>query len=316
VTINKRYKLSSNLSKKEDILLNYMTYINNRCILERENEILKLTINKVCYEIFGFTISEIELLESSDEVAYEDGIEYKLILSNNYKPLSENQMKEVLGELESQIKPTDLIYMHSVNGLNMDIKTIAEKYNCRYSTLTLLREKYLQKYSNLDEWKFYNLTELYETINFEIKERCILIFKMKSEALNPLQLLDSLKVLFEKFEQLIEILRIDNHNKKSLELVKQAVNEDSFTWNAYRKVKSKGKVDKVFIKYDGNNYGLAEWPDEIHKNYFLDAIEEYTVNNPNEKKAKDVLKLFKDLDIEDKQDYIEVIEEKIRKTFK
>ncbi len=42
----------------------------------------------------------------------------------------------------------------------------------------------------------------------------------------------------------------------------------------------------------------------------LDAIEEYTVNNPNEKKAKDILKLFKDLDIEDKEDYIEVIEEK------
>ena len=60
----------------------------------------------------------------------------------------------------------------------------------------------------------------------------------------------------------------------------------------------------------------SEWSDEIHKNYFLDAIEEYTVNNPNEKKAKDVLKLFKDLDIEDKQDYIEVIEEKIRKAFK
>ncbi len=81
--------------------------------------------------------------------------------------------------------------------------------------------------------------------------------------------------------------------------------------------KNNKNIKTTFIKhYDSNYYGLAEWSDEIHKNYFLDAIEEYTVNNPNEKKSKDILKLFKDLDIEDKQDYIEVIEEKIRKAFK
>ena len=104
--------------------------------------------------------------------------------------------------------------------------------------------------------------------------------------------------------------------KNTIKIIRDAMNLHTYTWNAYRKAKKSNKINKTFIKYyDNNYYGLAEWPDEIHKNYFLDAIEKYTVDNPNEKKAKDILKLFKDLDIEDKRDYIEIIKGKIKKAF-
>ena len=128
---------------------------------------------------------------------------------------------------------------------------------------------------------------------------------------------DNLEHKIQDYDNLLQVMRQDNITMKSTQIIKEMINSDSYTWNAYRKAKKDNKVNKTFIKYyDNNYYGLAEWSDEIHKKYFLDVIEEYTVNNPNEKKAKDILKLFKDLDIEDKQDYIEVIEEKIKKTFK
>ena len=97
----------------------------------------------------------------------------------------------------------------------------------------------------------------------------------------------------------------------------QSLESSIYTWNTYRKTKKNNKINKIFVKYyDKNYYGLAEWPDEIHKNYFLEATEKYTVTKPNEKKAKDIFELFKDLEIEDKRDYIEILEGKIKKAFK
>lgn len=68
--------------------------------------------------------------------------------------------------------------------------------------------------------------------------------------------------------------------------------------------------------YDNNYYGLSEWDDEIHKEYFIDAIKEYTEINPNEKKARDILKLFEGLNIKDKEDYMEIFNSQIKKAFR
>ena len=117
--------------------------------------------------------------------------------------------------------------------------------------------------------------------------------------------------------RMINSLKIYNIKISSDDLLKQSLESSIYTWNTYRKTKKNNKINKIFVKYyDKNYYGLAEWPDEIHKNYFLEATEKYTVTKPNEKKAKDIFELFKDLEIEDKRDYIEILEGKIKKAFK
>ena len=99
-------------------------------------------------------------------------------------------------------------------------------------------------------------------------------------------------------------------------VIKDVLNSDCYTWTQYRKSRNERSVDKTFVRYyDNNYYGLAEWSDEIHKQYFMDAIDVYTVNSPNEKKASAILNQFKDLDIEDKEDYVDIIEDKIKRTF-
>ena len=81
--------------------------------------------------------------------------------------------------------------------------------------------------------------------------------------------------------------------------------------------KKAGKEPKELVKYyDSNYYGLSEWDDEIHKEYFIDAIKKYTEINPNEKKARDILKLFEGLNIKDKEDYIEIFNSQIKKAFR
>ncbi len=162
-----------------------------------------------------------------------------------------------------------------------------------------------------------DLEELKGTVMLYLSEKIIEDLKKNNAYLKVENIKTRLKKNLSGFKRLIDIFKINDINLKSIDIIKQSLNLSAYTWNAYRKAKKSDKVNKDFIKYyDSSYYGLAEWSDEIHKQYFMYAIEEYTVNKPNEKKAKDILKLFKDLDIIDKQDYIEIIESKINRAFK
>ncbi|MBU5425701.1 N-6 DNA methylase [Tissierella pigra] len=216
-------------------------------------------------------------------------------------------------ELVKYLSKDELYERHVIN--NEPLEQIATSYNCELFTLIYYMEQVIQ--SNPSQiWDIINFSEIYQAINEYISIKCTTLLRDNIEVTDISQIKDWFVNNDCNYKIILKIFRKDNHTKQVIDLFKDALKGDMYTWNTYRKAKTEGKNDKVFIKYDANNYGLAEWSDEIHKNYFLDAIEEYTVNNPNEKKAKDILKLFEDLDIEDKQDYIEVIEEKIRKTFK
>ena len=194
---------------------------------------------------------------------------------------------------------------------NSDLKALCKQENASLFEIV----NYLIENKLFDA--LYNYDELYFMINQLLIQKCSEALVQQNNHLTLVQLISILKEQVVNLNDLMGIFRYKMPTIQSKSVVKDAINDQAYTWNSYRKAKKNNKVNKTFIKYyDSKFYGLAEWSDEIHKNYFLDAIEEYTVNNPNEKKSKDILKLFKDLDIEDKQDYIEVIEEKIRKTFK
>ncbi|OOO61377.1 Eco57I restriction-modification methylase domain-containing protein [Clostridium tepidum] len=283
--------------------------INFEHFIDQENKLLDKAINKdnilayiekeIC-RIYGIDDYDIEVINSADF------FEEKIIF---------NRDKVSIDKLEKRLPPNQFEIEHIKN--NKSIFDLADEYNLTVKEIALLRKYYAEKYYAEEPWRFYNLTKLNEKIYTYISNRLFYIIKNRNRYIEVDELSNVLRDKEKNFGDIIKIVKQDDVVKSTDKIIKEAMESYNYTWNSYRKAKKNNKVNKTFIKYyDSKFYGLAEWSDEIHKNYFLDAIEEYTVNNPNEKKSKDILKLFKDLDIEDKQDYIEVIEEKIRKAFK
>ncbi|WP_353892475.1 TaqI-like C-terminal specificity domain-containing protein [Proteinivorax hydrogeniformans] len=196
------------------------------------------------------------------------------------------------------------------------IEKIANQYGFEYETVALLRRMYTEQLEPDEKVKYYEPSKLFESINCKVNDTVFYLMVKNSEYISLGDIKHILENKLNNFEDIITTCRTIDDKIRGVEIASKALNSEAYTWNAYRKAKQKGKVNKTFIKYyDNQYYGLAEWSDEIHKKYFLDAFKKYTESNPNEKKAKDLLKLFKDLDIEDKQDYIELMEEKIERTF-
>lgn len=292
-------------------------------VIEQESNIESLNLNKFIEKENSILLNEIKrqtvLMRIEKEVCNAYKINNKDIdVINNSKFFDEKisfETKEISNyELEKIIPPEKFIDEHIKKGKS--IIEITNEYNLDKIEVGLIRKYYAEKYSKSEPWKFYNTSNLNNNIFFYISKQVFNILRENNKYIEIKSLKEQLNNKTDAINSLIEIIRKDNPTKKTLDMIKESLNTNSYTWNAYRKAKAKGKVKKTFIKYyDSKYYGLSEWSDEIHKKYFLDAIEEYTVNNPNEKKAKDILKLFKDLDIEDKQDYIEIIEGKIKRAF-
>ncbi|WP_121661848.1 Eco57I restriction-modification methylase domain-containing protein [Metabacillus litoralis] len=132
----------------------------------------------------------------------------------------------------------------------------------------------------------------------------------------------------KKLSGFVTILKGNNFTKKSGEVIKKVLNEYSDTFKTYLKNKKENKTPKRLVKYDTDVYGLSNNSDEVHKKYFVDSLEYFT-SSSNEKytgtvfegmsktnkKAEEFLKTLTELDFIDKKDYIDLLTEKVRKTF-
>ncbi|BCB35576.1 Eco57I restriction-modification methylase domain-containing protein [Bacillus cereus] len=126
----------------------------------------------------------------------------------------------------------------------------------------------------------------------------------------------------------LTILKGDKITMKTVEVIKKVLNEYSDTFSAYLKNLKEDKSTKRIVKYDTDVFGLSNNSDEIHRKYFVDVIE-YLVSSSDEKymgtifegvsksrkKAEAALGFLKELNFNDKNDYIEILTEKIRKAF-
>ncbi|GAQ17849.1 restriction endonuclease [Oceanobacillus picturae] len=131
-----------------------------------------------------------------------------------------------------------------------------------------------------------------------------------------------------QFSSFITILKEEDITKKSVEVIRKVLNEYSDTFKTYLKNKKQGKTVKRLVKFDTDIYGISNNSDEIHKKFFIDSLEYFT-SSSNEKyngtvfegikrtskKAEESLEILNVLDFNDKEDYIEVLSEKIRKAF-
>lgn len=232
------------------------------------------------------------------------------VLNSTYIHSKFREMQRKLNIIDNEIEELE-------NELNVNIYKL---YNISKDEITNI-EKFLTKkipilkkenllHEEIIDIKLYNHISslMISKINCLIKE------------LNYYCEVDKIKELLEKsdsrFEDIKDVMRVGDVTTRTEDMIIKWMNSQTYSWNLYRKAKLDNKIDKIFVNYPEKiQYGLTEWSDEIHKKYFLNAIEEYTINNPNEKKSKDLFELFKDLDIQDKQDYIEIIEGKIRRAF-
>lgn len=277
-----------------------------------------LLLNKLVYDLYKV---EGDIIQDAEEhtLGYLSLERRKLFLEKSELLYGEvcstldNLKKDFRKGLADIMSKEEFYQQHIIN--NRSLEDLAVDYKRELFTLVSYRDE-ISRVNDKYNWEFVNFTEIYEALNEYIRMKCSVILNGKMSSMN----LDEIKSKIEQsdynYDMTIKIFRKDDQMKQAIGIVKDALNSDTFTWNAYRKAKSQDKIDKSFIKYyDGNKYGLSQWSDEIHKQYFMDAIDEYTANSPNEKKAKDILKLFKELDIEDKEDYVDIIEDKIKRAF-
>lgn len=280
-----------------DVVSNYIKALEEIEEIKVEIKETEKYLNDAIYRIYSMEEDEIEIIEKF--LCEKPDITYR---TNKEK-------------LEKVITVDRFIEEHVVN--NKSLEHIADMYEVKYSDLVTLRQKYIKEYATNEPWKFYNFLQLFNAINEHLKKGTIEILTSAKKYMNIMEIRDALKTLYGNFEELMNIMRKDNPTKKSKDIVKEALNQFADTWNSYTKNINAGKESKELVKYyDSNYYGLSEWDDEIHKEYFIDAIKEYTEISPNEKKARDILKLFEVLNIKDKEDYIEIFNSQIRKAFR
>ena len=310
--INRIEHLVEIIKHTKDIIADYCqfkTNVNNKII---ENEMMILQIDLIVYHLYS--LHKDEALKIEQDSIYEERKEfirnyYDDFLNIDYIDFCKIYVNELMDKLD-------------INGfINLikdnSIYEIAEKYGYEYATVALLQETYVKEYGIQEPWKFYNLSELYTAVNEYLKTETIEILKHKNKYISLNDIRNTLKEKLHNFEELMNIMRKDNPTKKSNDIVKEALNQFADTWNSYIKNINAGKEPKKLVKYyDSTYYGLSEWDDEIHKEYFIDAIKKYTEINPNEKKARDILKLFEGLNIKDKEDYIEIFNSQIKKAFR
>lgn len=285
-------------------------YMDAKAELEGKIEIYYEILNVLIYDLYNISFEDIKYIKEKSGIKLYN--EYEKIYNkgsiDSFMDIFENSQVD----LEKMLSYKEFYQNHVLN--SMTLKEMADEYAYSSYAMAILRKKYSN--SSRNQLEIYNLTEIileiYKYLNILVKD----FMKIESGFMKLNDIKDTINNEYSSFEKIIELIRLNEPTKKSEVVVKEALNTDAYTWNAYRKDKSQDKVSKTFVKYyDSNYYGLAEWSDEIHKQYFMDAIDEYTVNSLNEKKSKDILKLFKDLEVEDKKDYIDIIEDKIKRAF-
>jgi hypothetical protein len=301
---------------EDNVLNKYIEF----CKKETEKKLYIYTsinlIDQYVYYLYKLSPKEIDYLEHYDinysYYAEENNIRYELRLKYKKNIIEYNLVKDIsIEKIKKQINPSEFVGL--IN--NNTIEEIAEKYKFEYVTVALLREEYAKQYGGSEPWRFYNLSELYNKIFEYLKDMTIGLLKDLNSYASLGEIKDVLVDKCNKFNEFISIMRNKDASISSSQMIKEVLNKYSETWNSYWKNRNADKETLDIIKYDTSTYGLASWSDEIHKEYFLNAVNEYTGDKPNKKKAEEILNIIKKLDIDDKEEYISVIQKKVDKAF-
>ncbi|WP_413078746.1 Eco57I restriction-modification methylase domain-containing protein [Solibacillus isronensis] len=219
-------------------------------------------------------------------------------------------------------------FIEEHHNMNKPLKVIAQEYNLSSKELIGLRMEFQNTINQEYIFKLFDFSDLYDRINGIIKKEVYKIMMESNVYLSLQQIIDILKNYIKIYPEIMEIMKNGDLSKNYNIIIKEILNSYSDTWNASMKNRLANKSVKIFVKYENNIYGLSEWSDEIHKKYFIDSLEYYTSPSIKrhsgsvfegatitKKKADAALTALMRLDFGDKDDYIELLTEKVNKTF-
>lgn len=334
---DKNYEEVIRINKKISELMKY------KAELERDLGILKKSniLNEffILLEKIEEYESEIELLIfENDKKVFEifnlDKNEQLLVLRNleREKPERKEQILSGKSYIEIVNITAEQVYYELKNQPIEEIAKKLEQYKSEYTLSTLLKVKrdYRQKLSTdtANRKYLYDQTLLYELIFEYISNELVEIITKNNTYMHIQELLENINKNILNTSEIFSVLKGENTTKKTLNVLKNIIDNFSDTWDKYRKQLEKGKGIKPFVKYDKDIYGLSNWSDEVHKKFFMDSINYHTteLNDQLEdksfdgviktrKKAEKALNEVNNLNIKDKEDYIEILNEKIIKAF-
>ncbi|MFY3791449.1 Eco57I restriction-modification methylase domain-containing protein [Ureibacillus sp. MALMAid1270] len=296
-------------------------YLDKKGELLGEISLLTTEINKNIFDIYEMDLDEIKSIYKLSDM--EMSKEEEIIYSSNGAVGKSEILSKTINEIKKILDPESFINEHVNN--NLSLTDMSKKYNSHLITINYLRENYSSENAKEEPWIFYNFSEVYETIDTKIRKKALNLLREEMEYTSLTKLSEKLLEINPELIVAMENYKKDFPVKKQKEIIKKAINDQASTWSSF--VKNKGK-NKQFVKYDTNIYGLSDWEDEVHKRYFIDLVNYYTSKNEanfvgtifeglskTKKKAEAALKSLKELVFKDKEEYLEVLTEKVRKAF-
>lgn len=315
------------------VIEDYIAYLSE--ITTKSNEILLLEnlINILVYRSYGLDISEIKEIEEHQSGKRGLTYEQKMFLNMYNEELGIKELKNLwyevsntaVGKLE-EIFPFETFTVEHINK-NKSVEEIAVELGFETCTVMSLRERYWLNSNQQDVWKHFNLEDLENKIKSYLNSKAIELMD-DNNYYSHILIRDLIKKQLQNFDKLVEVFQIGNINKGSDIIVKEALNLNADTFNSYIKKQKKGNKVGPLLKYDALMYGKSNSSDEVHKKFYIDTINYHTSTNNEEfigtvfegvnktkKKAETALKALQELDFVDKQDYLEILTDKIKKAF-
>lgn len=243
----------------------------------------------------------------------ENLIESILIENFDFDSEDVDVINQCFMKVKKKIEVTPSKLIEEIKSKNKSLEQISESYGYNFEEIVLLRDSIIEKYYSEDRWKLYDLSGLYNAIECYIVGQVVEILQQNKKYLMLEEICDLIAHKCNNFDELMKVMRIEDPSKTSIDIIKNCLNLSSDNWNIYFKNSNENKIQNKIVKYENDVYGLSVWNDEVHKEYFLNIINEYTVNKPNKKKAENVLKILMDLNIEYKEAYVDEIEKSIKK---
>ncbi|MGG4507880.1 N-6 DNA methylase [Heyndrickxia sporothermodurans] len=333
----KNYEEVIRINKKILELMKYKTELEQDIGILKKSNILEQFYN-VQEKIEDYE-SEIELLRfENDKKIFEifnlDKNEQLLVLSNldREKPERKEQILGGGSYIEIVNRTAEQINNELQNHTIVEVTKKLEQFKSEYTLSTLLKVKrdYRQKLLTETESRkyLYDQALLYELIFEYISNESVEIITENNKYMHIQELLENINKNIKNASEIFSILKDDNTTKKTLIVLKNIIDNFSDTWDKYRKQLEKEKGIKTFVKYDKDIYGLSKWSDEVHKKFFMDIINYHTTELKDQledksfngvirtkKKSEKALDEINNLNIKDREDYIEVLKEKIIKAF-
>lgn len=272
-------------------------------------------------KLYNLTYEEYKLLMSTMRDRDYGKVEMELLYST-WDTISIENYSEKCDEI---IKTTTLYFSEKLSLddfiANRDnLGELAEEIGCEEFILLKIRNEIINKFEIADIWQFYSLENLYKEIYKKIVET-VKIFLRRNRTYLSLGTVTKELEKVKEFKELVNVIKYQHTSMSTAQIVKEALDKYAYTWAKYKK--NENKIQRVLIiKYDTSIYGLTEWSNEIHKRYFIDSIsyhfgiettsslQEFLEINKSISKARSSFNVLKNLDFDDKEDYVEILSEK------